>query len=175
MSSIVLVVLVTFVMPVMIILWNRQRVKGKMLCCFLRKDKSVVFKLCQLKGAFVIWSQGVFSRQYDVYPDFVRLARYPQGWPSMLQELVPAALYDEDDAIPKDWETLEAAKEGSMKLHAAMEERWVQKVTHEVSAPEAGGGFNWKRALPMLLIGIGVLVLLFLLTSKGCSIPGLTK
>ncbi len=173
MESLVLVIAVTFIMPVMIIMWNRQRVKGKMLCCFVRKDKSVVFKLCQLKGAFVIWNQGMFSRQYDVYPDMVRLARFPQGWPAMLQELVPSALYDEDDAIPKDWIEMEAPKEGSMRLHAAMEERWVQKVTHEVSAPEAGVGFNWKRALPILLIGIGVLGLMFLLSKSGCSIPGI--
>ncbi len=78
--------------------WNKYRTRGKMLCYFARKDKSVTGQLCVLRSSFVIWK----DRAYDVHPGFVRVARYPMGWPSMLQELVPAALYDEEDALPKD-------------------------------------------------------------------------
>ncbi len=170
MQSLIMAVLVTILLPTLIIMYNRQRVKGKLFCHYLRKDKSIAHVLCELRGAFVIWKMGMYSRAYDVYPDMVRLGRYPMGWPKMLQELVPEALYDEDDAIPKDWVNLEAPKEGSMKLHAAQEERWVQKVSHEVSASETGQGFNWRKVLPILLLIVGVGGLILVLTMKGCKI-----
>ena len=140
---------------------------------FLRKDNSIAHVLCELRGAFVIWKQSTYSRAYDVYPDFVRLGRFPMGWPKILQENVPEALYDEDEAIPKDWKHIESPKVGSLKLYSSLEERWVHKVTHELSAPESGQGFNWRKVLPILIIGIGVMGLVFvMMQSKGCGLLG---
>lgn len=137
--------------------WNKVRVTGKMLCFFLRKDKSVTPQLCQLREAFVISG----NRAYDIYPSMVRLMRYPAGWPPFLQELVPAALYDEEGAVPLDWNTLKAPTEGSLSLRSALDENWLRKLVVETST---GGGMqvNWRRILPIALIGVGILGLVFI-------------
>jgi len=99
MSGPVLFVVVLLLFPVGVIFWNRNRVKGKIGGYFLRKDKSLVFQLCELKDAFVLFNE----KAYDLYPDFIRVARFPMGWPPFLQEIIPVILYDEEDAIPLDW------------------------------------------------------------------------
>lgn len=146
-----------------IVFWNKSRIKGKMLCYFVRKDKSLVGKLCELKDDFVIFGR----RAYDVYPDFVRVARFPMGWPSILQELVPCALYDEEDAIPLDWINLDNRLERAMELKAALDENWLRKLVQEAAAV-GGLAINWRRIFPLVLIGIGVVGLLLIMT-KGCA------
>jgi len=163
MNGPVVLVIMMVMMPFLIILWNRQRCKGKLLCFFVRKDKSLLQKLCLLKSAFVIWE----DRAYDVYPDFVRICRFPMGWPAFLQELVPACLYDEEDAVPKDWITLEAPKEGSMKLRAALGENLIKKLVAEAAAEGGGVKINWRRILPIGIIIIGIIGLVVLLAMKG--------
>ena len=166
MNAGVLVLIVTVMVPLFVIAWNRSRVKGRMLCYFIKKDKSLVGKLCQLQSDFVIYE----DRAYDVYPDFIRITRFPMGWPAMLQELVPSALYDEEDAIPLDWIDLDNRLERSMNLRSALEENWVRKLVHE-AATEGGGGFklNWRKILPIGLIAIGIIGLVVLLSSGGFS------
>ena len=158
----VFVLIVTIMVPLLVIAWNRARVKGKILCIVIRKDKSTVMKLCELAHDFVIFE----DRAYDVYPDFVRLTRFPMGWPAMFQELVPTALYDEEDAIPLDWINISQRLESSMNLRSALEENWIRKLVHE-AATEGAGGFkiNWRKVLPIALIVIGVigLVIMFIL------------
>ncbi len=168
MNPIPLLIMIVMI-PVVLIMWNRSRCKGKLLCFVLRNDKSLVSKLCVLKSSFVFWE----DRAYDVYPDFIRLCRFPMGWPAALQELVPAALYDEENAIPLDWLTMEPAKERSMEVRAGLDENWLKKTVQETAA-EGGSGlkFNWRKVFPILLIGIGVIGLIFILSSKGCAAPG---
>jgi hypothetical protein len=154
----------TLFIPVVLLFWNKVRVRGKMLCLFARKDKSVVPSLCELRDCFVIWG----SRAYDVYPAFVRVQRYPAGWPSILQELVPSSLYDEEDALPKDWVTLETPREGSLGLRAALDEVWLKKLVAESSAEGGGLRINWRKILPYLLMAIGVIGLIgIIVMSRG--------
>lgn len=166
MASLIVLLLLTLAAPVGLIMWNKTRIRGKMLCYFARKDKSIVGALCELRSAFVIWQ----DRAYDVYPEFIRISRYPSGWPSILQEAVPAALYDEEDALPKDWVSLDTPKEGSLSLRAALDENWIKKLVAE-TAPEGGFKFNWRKVLPIAFIGIGVIGLIFILTMSGSAPP----
>jgi hypothetical protein len=160
-----MVMVVTFIVGMMfLVLWNKMRTRGKMWCLFVRKDKSLVPSLCRLASDFVIYK----DRAYDVYPDYVRVARYPSGWPWFMQELVPASLYDEEDAVPLDWINIDKRLERSMQLRAALEENWVKKLVQE-SATEGKSGINWKKLFPILLIAAGVIGLLFLLSRGGCS------
>ncbi len=163
MSLGVLSLVITLFIPFMVILWNRQRVKGKILCYFVRKDKSVLGRLCEVRSDFIVFG----DRAYDIYPDLVRVARYPMGWPAMFQELVPSALYDEEDAIPLDWINLSQRKESSMNLKSALDENWIKKLVHE-SASE-GGGFkiNWRKVIPIALVLLGGLGLIMLLAARG--------
>jgi hypothetical protein len=148
-------------------MWNRQRVKGRLLCIITRKDKSVDVRLCELRNDFVISG----DRAYDVYPDFVRVGKFPMGWPAFLQELVPVALYDEEDAIPLDWVSLDNRLERSMELRAALDENWLRKLVQEAAA-EGGMRFNWRKVLPILLIGIGLIGLVFILMQGGFTTGG---
>jgi len=156
-AAIVLLFTIVFV-PLALILWNRQRVKGKVLCLFVRKDKSVVMKLCELQSDFVIFQ----DRAYELYPDFVRVARFPMGWPAFLQELVPCVLYDEEDAVPLDWINIDERHNRAMELKAALDENWLRKLVHEAAAP-APFALNWRRILPFALISLGILGLIFIL------------
>lgn len=160
MSTGVFVLIATiFFVPLLIIMWNRQRCKGKMLCFMIRKDKSVDVSLCKLWNDFVIYN----DRAFDVYPDFVRIARFPMGWPPMFQELVPCALYLEEDAIPLDWINLDDRKVRSMELRSALDENFFRKMIHETTYEGGGFSFNWRKALPLILIALALLALGFFL------------
>ena len=154
---------ILFAFPMGLILYNRQRCKGKMLCFFLRKDKSVQTVLCLLWNDFVLYQE----RAYDVYPDFVRLSRFPMGWPPFLQELVPAALYLEEDGIPLDWVTLDQRKVRAMELKSALDENFFRKMVHETAQEAGGTGINWRKILPIALLVIGVIGLIVLFTVGG--------
>lgn len=169
MNAAVIAILVTIMIPFMVIMYNRHRVKGKVLCYFVKKDKSVEGSLCEMRDDFVIYA----NRAYDMYPDFVRVARFPMGWPAFLQELVPCCLYNEEDAIPLDWINLDSARERAMELRAALDENWLRKLVVE-AAKEGGGGFsfNWRRILPIALLVIGVGGLVVILVMKGCVPTG---
>lgn len=162
MSSVEILVFTTLLVPLAVIVWNKMRIRGKMLCYFAKKDKSLHGAMCRLKASFVIYQ----DRAYDVYPDFIRVTRFPTGWPSIFQELVPTALYDEEDALPKDWVTLETPKEGSLSLRAALDENWIKKLVAE-AAVEGGARINWRKVLPIGLMVLGALGLLSLLVMKG--------
>jgi len=151
-------------------LWNKWRLRGKLLCFFARKDKSVVPALCALRNDFIVFKE----RAYDVYPDFVRFMWYPMGWPRILQELTPSSLYDEEDAIPLDWVVLGDRKVRAMELKAALDENWLRKLVAEV-ATEGKAPFNWKRILPIALLVLGVVGLIVILSMKGCTLPGAGK
>ena len=165
MNPAIIAVLVTIMIPFMIIVYNRQRVKGKVLCYFVRKDKSVLGKLCVMKSDFIVYE----DRAYDVYPDFVRVAKFPMGWPAFLQELLPCCLYDEEDAIPLDWVNLGHRLESSMELKAALDENWMKKLVHEAAVEGNGFAFNWRRILPIALVVIGVGGLVVILAMRGCA------
>jgi len=157
-----IVLLVTFIgFPLGLIIWNRQRVKGKLLAFIARKDKSVIPKLCELRNDFMIFER----RAYEVYPDFVRICRYPMGWPAFLQELVPTVLYDEEDSMPLDWISIDKRIGRSMELRSALDENWMRKLVEETAREGSTFGINWRRILPFLLLGVGVigLVVLFIL------------
>jgi len=162
MDGLIVILLMVVFLPLALIMWNRQRVKGKVLCVIVRKDKSVVMKLCELKSDFVIY----LDRAYELYPDFVRVAKFPMGWPAMLQELVPCTLYDEEDAVPLDWVNIDNRLSRAMELKAALDENWLRKLVQEATAG-AGFAFNWRKALPILLIGIGIIGVIAIFLMKG--------
>ena len=151
----------------LVMFWNKVRCKGKILGYFARKDKSLDGRLCMLKSSFVIYG----DRAFDLYPDFVRVARFPMGWPAILQELVPCGLWDEEDAVQKDWVTLDTPKEGSLSLRAALDENWIKKLVAEAAAEGGGLHFNWRKIFPILLLVVGVGGLVMILIMRG-SIGG---
>ena len=163
MSGPVLLLVVMVLVPFFVIVWNKMRVKGKILCFFLRKDKSLLPKLCKLESDFVVF----VDRAYDIYPDFVRVTRFPAGWPTPLQEVVPTMLYDEEDAIPLDWINLDNRLERAMELKAALDENFFKRLVTETTKELSGGALgSWKKYLPFILVGVGVVGLVVLLVLR---------
>jgi len=158
--------LLTLIITLLILIgWNKIRVRGKMLCTFVRDDKSVEDKLCRLQDDFVIDC----NLAYDIYPDFVRVKRFPSGWPWILQEIVPAALYDEGDAVPLDWVNLGNRLESAMNLKSALDENWIRKLVQETAAEGGGFRINWRKIFPIILIVIGAIGLISLIAMGGIS------
>ena len=160
----ILMLAMVMVVPLFLVFWNKRRIKGKVLGFFARKDKSIVWDLCELRDAFVIWG----NRAYDLYPGRIRVAKFPAGWPSFLQEIVPAILYDEDDAIPMDWVALKSPGDmnNSMELRSALDQNWIRKWVEETAKTgETSLGFNWRKVFPIILMvvgGIGLIVIMSL-------------
>jgi hypothetical protein len=165
MNANIIAIVITFLIPMLLVVWNKMRVRGKMLCYFARKDKSLKPQLCTLKASFIIFE----DRAYDIYPDYVRLTRFPSGWPPMFQELVPCGLWDEEDALQKDWISLAPPREGSLSLRAALDENWIKKLVSEASADGSGSKFNWKKILPIALLVLGAGGLVVILSMRGCK------
>jgi hypothetical protein len=154
--------LMLIMFPAFMMFWNKARVKGKMLCHMLREDNTLYVSLCQLQDAFVIFN----NCAYDIYPKMIRFVAYPQGWPKFLQEMVPAAIYDEKDACPLDWINMGKREIRSMEVRAALDENWLRKLVKE-AANDGAPGFklNFKKILPILLlvVGVGGIIYLFVL------------
>jgi len=169
MAGPVAMIIMLFIFPFILILYNRHKVKGKILGIIVKKDKSVLPKLCELKKDFLIFQ----DRAYEVYPDFVRVSRYPMGWPAALQELVPALLLDEEDRVPLDWIHLGKRQGSAMELRSALDENWVRKLVEETAREGAMlGGINWRKVFPFILLGLGIvgLVAIFILRSKAGAV-----
>lgn len=129
----------------------------------LRKDKSVKPSLGELVDDFVFWG----NRAYDVYPDFVRIALYPMGWPALFQEPIPSSLYLEEDAVPLDWVTLDTRYVRSMELRAALDENFLRKLVHESVQEGQKLPFNVRKWLPMAILGIGAAGLIVMIVLRG--------
>lgn len=153
----VLIVMITFGL-LGLVFWNRHRVKGKVLCFFNREDKSLLVCLCEVVDSWILFQ----NRAYDIFPEMVRLTKFPMGWPAFLQELVPCVLYDEEDAVPLDWIHMGNRQERAMELRAALDENWMRKLVEE-TAREGTPGFNFKKIIPYAVLGIGVIGLIFIL------------
>lgn len=156
-----------------IMFWNKMRVRGKIACFFLRGDTYMKGSLCEYHQDFVMYEE----RAYDLYPQRCRFTRFPSGWPSLLQEIVPCALYDYDNAIPLDWTNPPVqldAKLRAMNVKSALMENMLRKMVEEASR-EAGavGGFrfNWRKALPIILIVGGIIG--FILITRAGGLGGL--
>lgn len=161
MSGAIAVLVIILIVPTALVMLNKKKIAGKMLCVMVKEDKSVDLKMCRLFRNFVFYG----DRAYEVYPNRVRVARYPSGWPSLLQELVPVSIYDERDAIPLDWIWLTERYESAMKLRASIDEN-IYRTVAQVQAAETGRvPFNWRRVLPFILLAVGIVGLVALIAS----------
>jgi len=125
--------------------------------------------LCEYKESFVFYQ----SYAYDIYPLRVRLTRFPAGWPSILQEIVPTALYDVANAIPLNWNDLPDQRDArmrSMNIKSALGENAIRKLVQEAATeggPAGGFKFNWRKVMPIMLIVGAVIGLIFIMRGGG--------
>ena len=162
-----IILIATFILfPFLIILWNKSRTKGKVVTVITRGDLWALVALCEMKDDYIMYN----GKGYEVHPKLARLMAFPGGWPKFLQETLPSFLLREDDGVPLDWVRLGkreiSATETGVNLDPNIYRILVKEGAKEGST-QSGSGFNWKRALPFLLIAIGIIGFLALQYFKG--------
>jgi len=165
-APILLIIVICFA-PVAAILWNKSRTKGRVFCPILRGDAWVEMVLCEVIGSYIHFN----GKGYECHPQLVRICAYPSGWPKFLQENIPSFLLNETDGIPLDWRNPRSPVDSSIEIGTNLEPNIYSLVVREAAKlPGAPGqGFNIKKALPIILVMVGVLGLLavFYFKNKG--------
>lgn len=171
MEGITFFILFAVVIPVALFFWNQSRSAGKVLTCILEEDKSLKITLYPIRGDFVL----VEDEGYYIFPDRVRLTRYPGGWPKVLQQVVPVVLYNRGDAEPLDWNRLIKRTVSATEVGSAMEPEWLKNIVR--GAREGSKGDKTQRVFLMVSIGISVicLLLLFYMLSRFGGLEQLIK
>ena len=152
----------------LVFLWNQRRTIGKILVLFLEGDKYVRVCLLPVRGDFVMDFKT--GEAYYIFPERVRLIRFPIGWPSILsfmQQIVPCVEYVRGDGEPLNWNKPAERTVSSKEVGAAMEPEWLSNLVRGYREAE-GGGSKWQRMLPVLGLGIGLitLILIFVVMTK---------
>lgn len=163
-----LIVILIVLLPVILLLSNKMRTKGKCLCFFMEGDLPVVPKLLKVvDDEFVTYDGG----KYNIYEKACRIFYYPMGWPSILQERVPCALYRVGDGIPRNWVDLTERKVSSRELGSILDPHWLGMIVKGWQK-EAGGGDRLQRLLPLMMVALGALTLImtFVIMTKFGSI-----
>jgi len=171
METAIFLVLFCVVIPVALFFWNQNRTAGKVLGVMLEEDKSLSIKPYPVRGDFVL----IGDEGYYIFPDRVRFMRYPSGWPSPLQQNMPAVLYNRGDGEPLDWNKLIRRTVSATEVGAAMEPEWLKNIVR--GAREGGKGDKGTKVFLFISIGIGIicLLLLFYMLSRFGGIEQLIK
>ena len=152
-----------------LIFWNKKRIKGKILCSFLSGDIYLKTALCEYRESFVFYD----GKAYDLYPNRLRITRFPAGFPDILRETLPTALYDVANGIPLDWKnppTQLDAKLRSMNIKSALMENKIRQMVDEATregGSATGGKINWKKIMPIMLVVGGAIGFIYIMQSSG--------
>lgn len=159
--------------PVLLFFYNRHRTVGKILCYILEEDRSVRSRLIKVEGDFLNFG----GNRYLVNPDAVRLMRYPAGWPSWIQQIVPVCLYKVEESTPLDWNTQMPVTNSSSALATVMEPEWLKLIVRGTREGATGALTGGNRVLTVLGVGASVLVLvmMFYLISRIGALEAIVK
>lgn len=163
-----IMVLVLVFGAVFLLFWNKKRVKGKVLGFFLSGEVMLKPELCPCEESFVFYK----GRAYDFYPSRVRFVGFPTGFPSILQERIPALLYDVENGVPLDWKDppiQSDARLRSMNIKSALMENMLRKMVEEASRETGvtGSRINWKKILPIIMVIGGIIGFIFIMQRSG--------
>lgn len=159
-----LIVILVVILPTILILSNKMRTRGKLVCFFMEGDLPLMPKLCKVvDDEFVEYEGG----KYRVYEKACRIFYYPMGWPSILQERLSCALYKVGDGDPRNWTDLSERKVSSREMGSVLDPHWLGMIVKGWQK-EAGGGGRFEKMLPFLMLALGALTLLmcFVLFTK---------
>ncbi len=159
----ILVMVLTIVFfPICMILVMRHKTVGKMVCFFLEKDKSIRAKLLTVEGDWV----RLGKETYQVVPERVRLIKYPMGWPSILQQTVPASQYQRTKATPLDWVDLSQKGASAIEVGAVMEPTWFAHLVR--GHQDQDKKTKLEKMFPLLALALGglTLVMIYILLTK---------
>lgn len=166
MGPVVMVMLMALA-PVAAFFWMRTRTVGRMLCWVMDDDRSAKQRLVKVSGDFVTMD----DERYIVHPDAVRLIRYPTGWPSFMQQVMPCALYSRGNAEPINWNEASPRHLSSMELGSILDPNWMRLIVRGTK-DQAGTPANRMITFASLAIGGVSVVMIFYLISKMGTLEG---
>ncbi len=155
-SGLMFIMLLILTMFMMLIVFNRMKVKGRILTFIIGKDKGFSFQLSRkTAGGKLADVKGTNGKElYNIDSNCVMYAKYPFTPIPFLQTEIPCLIYKEDSPTPLSPSELQIAKGiTSKELAAAMDEHIIDEI---VKATEEGGG---KEKLQWVLPGITILIL----------------
>jgi len=161
MDATLIMVGVVLIIPLGMIAINKLMCNGKVYANILREGQPMKQKLCKVERGFIVYN----GCGYHMFDDLHRDVGYPSGWPVFMQEQVQAYLIDEKDGIPLNWNMLGdrpesrrvRAREVAASFDSEVYAGYLNKAK-EQSVPVKR--FNFRKALPMILIAVGVLAVL---------------
>lgn len=160
-----LVILILFI-PILLIVVNRLKTRGKCVSFFLEGTLPVSPKLLKVGRDGFMEYQG---RKFEVREEMMRLIQWPLGVPNILTEMVPAALYDFDTSEQLDWRKVNITKgNSSVEIGAVLDPQWLAIFIKGMKDAGGMGGGRFERMMPMLSLALGALclLLLFVVMSK---------
>jgi len=144
-----------------------------MLCWILEDDRSARIRLVKVRGDFVDIEGGT----YGVRPDAVRLVRYPFGWPSWLQQIVPCSLYNKDGADPIGWNEQAPMSLSARELTAVLDPHWFSAIVKGTKEGGTAANIGGLRIVLLVVAGVSIfsMVVLFYLLSKVMSLEAIVR
>jgi hypothetical protein len=162
----VLMLAIVVFSPMLLFLWNYKRCANKVAAYFLEESTSLKPELCKTYGDDWILSK---DGAYRLNTDKTRNVRFPSGWPSMLQQVVPALLYQRGNLDPLDWRTLNLEKHLSAReVGALLDPEWLRALVKGIREGAGGGLTKIERIVLFVAAGSSVfaLIMVFVLMTK---------
>ena len=139
--------------------WVRFSTNNKVFCWFLEGDRSARVKLLKIiDNDFVEYKED----KYGVDPEFVRMVRYPMGWPGFLQVPVPCVMFEVGRFSPVNWIDCGDPGASSKEVAAVLDPHWMSLIVKGTKMGQIATDKN-TRILLMIATGASVLGLLGLI------------
>ena len=159
-SVLLMMVILILLIPILLIVMNRMRTRGKCVSFFLEGTLPVSPKLLKVGRDGFLEYQG---RKFEVKEECMRLIQWPLGMPQILTEMVPAALYDFDTAEQLDWRVVNITKgNSSVEIGAVLDPQWLAIFIKGMKEAGGMGGSRFERMMPMLSLALGALALIMI-------------
>jgi len=155
----------TFV-ALIVSVWVRFSTNNKVFCWFLEGDRSARVKLLKIvDNDFVVYG----GDKYGVDPEYVRMVRYPMGWPPFFQIPVPCVMFEVGRFSPVNWIDCGEPGASSKEVAAVLDPHWMSLIVKGTKAGQITADKNMRNLL-MLAAGasvIGMVTMFYLITKVG--------
>lgn len=165
-TQLMFMLVVILLIPVFLIGMNRMRTRGKCVCFMLLGTLPLSPKLLKVgKDGFVEFE----GKKFQIQEEMIRLIQWPLGMPTILTEMVPAALYDIDTAEQLDWRSLNIeGGHSSTEIGAVLDPQWLAIFIKGMKDAGGLGGSRFERMVPLLTMALAglALVMVFVVMVK---------
>lgn len=171
--SVSLVIILAFLF--FIFYYSQTKFKNKMLCTFIRPNRTKIEKWVPLYSKYVIFDRGKYGiGHYDCNPNCIILMWYARGFNRFFPILVPTLEFKWDTQNPLNPKTFESTWASPEQRNAAWEEH--QHIAFaKAAAAQAGRKSRFPEwFFPLITLGV-VLIVMWLVWGLNARIEGLEQ